>query len=160
MSKKYEKYLGSIGVESTEPVERKTPLGSDLLLVKLANGVSRRMPKKAYETLATDEQSNAEKLQSRKFDVLIEELLYVMGEYDVTVGEAGSFFEQLRMQYELQFDQATHVLYGGKKSDFAPGMSPLYNVGLLDAWELYEEKTNSEKGIDTQGMESDSFDSD
>lgn len=126
-------YIGSLKVIGLVPDELKTVSGGEVFKVMFEGGQSQLMTKKAFYLLVTNAQSDATNLQERKFKLMLEELLTVVNDYDVTGEEVTKVGLDLSNELMNSYNRALHFLLKKDDTTFNPSVgNPIMTTSLLD----------------------------
>lgn len=130
------KFVGPDEILSVDSLKEKTPKGSEIVKVNFKSGKSKIYPTLALEYVVTDEISDYNTLQMKKFTPVIRQFMEIIAEYDVNVGEIEPLMRNIATNLDNTFNRATNLLWGGNDKDFAPGFDPMYSVSLLQAHKI------------------------
>ncbi len=127
------KFIGGDTIVSTEVLPMKTPQGKDILEVTFKSGKKRIYPELTLERIVTDEVSDASAVSEKKLLPVIREVMAILAENDVSVGEIDMFQKQLGSNIENAFNRATSFMWFKDDAEFVPNFNPMFDVSLLMA---------------------------
>lgn len=127
------KYIGSDEIVSINLVDFKTPKGSEIYEVTFKTGRSHIFSEKALGLIVTDELSDATTVQDKKFKPMVDEIVEIISEYDVNLGEIEMMFKQIAGKFDLEFNKAMSFLWFKNSKEFVEGFSPTHFASLLMA---------------------------
>ena len=127
------KFIGPDEIESADVSELKTPEGKDIVEVTFKSKRKKIYPSLALDYIVTNEASDHNNVQFKKFTPVIREFMKIVAEYDVSVGEIEALMRNLATNIDNTFNRATNYLWTKDDKRFAPGFDPMYEVSLLQA---------------------------
>ena len=127
------KYIGPNEIVSIEQADFKTPGGKDILKVTFKSGRHHIYSKETLERIVTDALSDETTVMEKKLMPVVQEVMNILAEHDINVGEIEMLFKQLGMNIDKAFNQATSYMWFKEPKEFVPGFDPMHNVSLLMA---------------------------
>jgi hypothetical protein len=139
------KFIGPDEIVSMSVSEQKTPEGKQIIDITFKSGRSHIFSKETLDYIVTDEVSDANTVQAKKFTPVVRKIMSVLLEHDLQVGEIEMLFKQLGYNLDIVFNRATNYLFFKNEKEFVPGFDPLYHVSLLMADGVIPKKKEDEK---------------
>ena len=127
------KFIGGDTIVSTEMLDVKTPQGKDILEVTFKSGKKRVYPSETMARIITEEVSDASAVSEKKLLPVIREVMAILAENDISVGEIDMFQKQLGSNIENAFNRATSFMWFKDDAEFVPNFNPMFDVSLLMA---------------------------
>lgn len=130
---KSKQYIGPYEIFALVEEEMKTPAGSDVVKVLFTEGKPPMlMPKKALELFMRPSPMDLTTFQEMKFNVMIPEIIKVIGEYDIKMGEIPALMQKLSNTMFDNYDRASIYLWTGDDKNFIPGFNASHERTLLE----------------------------
>jgi hypothetical protein len=139
------KYIGPDEIVSTEPSELKTPEGKGVVEVVFKSGRKHIFTEETLAYVVTDEVSDHNTVQEKKFTPVIRKIMSVLLEHDLNVSEIEMLFKQIGFNLDSTFNRATSYLWFKDEKEFVQGFDPMYNVSLLMAENIVPKKEDDKK---------------
>jgi hypothetical protein len=127
-------YIGQHEVFGLVQDELKTPLGSEVVKVIFKEGKEPiLMTKKGFDALVTEKPIDATSLMEMKMNILIPEIVKVVAEWDIKIGELHQLSNRLIGNIADNFDRASSFLWHRNDKEWIKGFNPAMERSLLDA---------------------------
>ena len=139
------KFIGPDEIVSVTLSEHKTPEGKEIVDVTFKSGRNHIFSKETLDYIVTDEVSDSNSVQEKKFTPVIRKIMSILIEHDLQVGEVEMLFKQLGYNLDVIFNRATSYLFFKNEKEFVPGLDPLHYVSLLMAENAVPKKQEDEK---------------
>ena len=139
------KFIASDEIVTISQSEQKTPQGGDMIEVEFKNGRTCSYPVKTIPYLVTDKSTDYNSLQDRKFEPIIRELVDVLFEYDVKLGEFQALLQAVGKRVDDHLNRAMHYMWTKNDETFTAGFDPMYDVSFLMADKVVRSIPKKEK---------------
>lgn len=126
-------FIGPDKIESITQCEQTTPQGEPVFEVKLAGGKKSVYSGKTLPYVVSEKETDFNTVQQKKFEPIIREVLEVMFEYDVKLGEFEALMQNIGRRVDSHIGRATNLLWTGDDTQYVPGFDPMYDVSFLMA---------------------------
>jgi hypothetical protein len=139
------KFIGPDEIVSTDVYEKTTPEGKGIVEVTFKTGRKHIFTEETLEYIVTDEVSDLNAVQEKKFTPVLRKIMSVLMEHDINIGEVEMLFKQLGYNLDMVFNRGTSYLWFKDEKEFVPGFDPMYNVSLLMAEHAAPKKEDEKK---------------
>lgn len=142
------KFIGGDTIVGAEVLDMRTPQDKDILEITFKSGKKRVYPAATVERIVTDEVSDASAVSEKKLLPVVREVMAILAENDISVGEIDMFQKQLGSNIENAFNRATSFMWFKDDTEFVPNFNPMFDVSLLMAHKVI---TNIKHDTDAAG---------
>lgn len=140
------KFIGPDEIVESSVTENVTPNGEPIVEVTFKNGKKRCYTGTALKYMLTDELSDYTAVSDKRLNKIAEEVVSLVREYDVTVGDIDRLMQKIAMGIEEKFNQATSLMWFGTDKEYTPGFNPMYDVSLNMAESVIKKKPHDGEG--------------
>jgi hypothetical protein len=134
------KFIGPDEITESSVTELKTPNGAPIIEVTFKNGKKRRYTQTALDFMLTDALSDYTTVSDKRLNKIAEEVVSLVREYDVTVGDIDRLMQKIAMGIENKFNEATSFMWFKSANEYTVGFNPMYDVSLNMAQEVIDNK--------------------
>lgn len=134
------KYIGPQKITDVDISSNKTPLGALILRFTVSKMIGERemfehilVPEKSIPLMVTDGETDWNTLSSSKMNIVIEDMIGVLQEYNIEKLQVDTLLQGLKTTLNFHFDRAKNFLWTGNDESFIPGYDPDRDVTLLHA---------------------------
>lgn len=143
------KFIGPDEIIGSTIATSITPDEEPMIEVSFKGGKKRKYTCKALEYMVTDEISDYTTVSDKRINKIAEEVVNLIREYDITVGDLDRLMQKIAMGVEEKFNEATSFLWFGDAKEYTVGFNPMYDVSLNMAEEIIKQKSNDGEGNTT-----------
>lgn len=133
------KFIGSQEIVSVQEIDFKTPKGEAVYEITFKDERSHIYPVKVIELIVSDEATDANYVQEKKFQSLCSEIMDSIAEYDVNLGEVQMLVKVLTGSIDEEFNKAASMLWFKNKKEHVPGFDSTYYASVLMAKRVLKE---------------------
>lgn len=143
------KFIGPDEITESVVIEDTTPQGTAIIEVTYKSGKKRRYTKTALDYMLTDELSDYTTVSDKRLNKIADEVVALVREYDVTVGDIDRLMQRIAQGIENKFNEATSLMWFGNPKEYTPGFNPMYDVSLNMAQGVIDKKAHEDGGNTT-----------
>lgn len=143
------KFIGPDEIIESSVTDDVTPNGSPIIEVTFKNGKKRRYTSTALDYMLTDVLSDYTTVSDKRLNKIAEEVVKLVREYDVTVGDIDRLMQKIAMGIEEKFNEATSLLWFKTGKEYTVGFNPMYDVSLNMAESIIKQKPHDGEGNTT-----------
>ena len=104
---------------------------------------------KALIAIVSDEKKDHNHIRYARFAVLVPEIVKVIEEYDIPVGDVNALLQDIAREVDNHFARATNFLWTQDDKRFVPGFNPMEEITLSMAREVTNNIIDHDTGGDT-----------
>jgi hypothetical protein len=143
------KFIGPDEIVELVPTNVYTPKGTPIIEVTFKGGKKRRYTATALDYMLTDELSDYTTVSDKRLNKIASEVVSLVQEYDVTVGDIDRLMQKVAMGIEEKFNEATSYMWFRNPKEYTVGFNPMYDVSLNMAQEVIDQKPHDGEGNTT-----------
>lgn len=136
------KYLGPFKVLSVKDSGKKTPLGSELLEIKLDRDfpdTSVLYTKELYDSVVTGEPLDLTEFRKLRYERMVQRVMAILLEENIDHGDVGYVADMVKRNLHHMFNRAVSILWTKSDANYIPGGDdPHYYHSALEARDIIE----------------------
>lgn len=110
-TKSNKKYIGNKVISGTFDLPLKTALGEKVLTVSFEDGTQTTLTEKSYNRMITDTETDATNLRKLKCEPVVQEILVLMQEANLTMGEVNFVIELTALSIDKNASDAMNKIF-------------------------------------------------
>lgn len=148
------KFIGPQKIVNVAQTTQVTPTGSMIFLFTVSHMVNEQeikeeilVPEKSIPLMVTETETDWNTLSASKINIIIEEVVNVLEEYNIEKMAIDTFMQGLKTSLNYRFDRAKNFLWTGNDDSFIPGYDPDRDASILLAEKVIQSipKTDADR---------------
>lgn len=138
-------FIGKKSVIAIVETDIKTPLGSEIIEVRFGDGTLELMPKKTFNIVVTDTESDDTKVAKEKYSHMVKDILAIIAEYDMKLFELEYLVTSIKNSILDNINRANNILWRGDDAKHIAGFDMLNDVSLIEVQKVLNGKSDKTK---------------
>jgi len=119
--------------------EFKTPMGGEIVEVLYLDSNKELMPKKTFNLIVTDKESNDSEVAKTKFRPMVQEILAVVADYDIKFFELEYLTTMIKNSILENINRANNYLWRKDDASHIAGYDMLNDITFLDVQNILKQ---------------------